>query len=52
VLDEGLAWLAAQVMEHSTEPIDALCNKLVDEPFVPHPAPDDMCIVALRVEAS
>jgi PAS domain S-box-containing protein len=52
VLDEGLAWLAAQVMEHSTEPIDALCNKLVDEPFVPHPAPDDMCIVAMRVEVS
>jgi PAS domain S-box-containing protein len=50
VLDDGLAWLAAQVTEHATEPIDALCNKLVDEPFVPHPAPDDMCIVALRVE--
>jgi serine phosphatase RsbU (regulator of sigma subunit) len=49
ILDDGLAWLADRVSEYASDPIETLCNKLVDDPFVPHPAPDDVCIVALRV---
>jgi serine phosphatase RsbU (regulator of sigma subunit) len=49
VLDEGLAWLADRVMEHASDPLASLCDKLVVDPFVPHPAPDDVCIVALRI---
>ena len=28
-----------------------LCDKLVDDPFVPHPSPDDICVLALRVSS-
>ena len=27
-----------------------LCDKLVDDPFVPHPSPDDICVLALRIQ--
>ncbi|HEY5173175.1 MAG TPA: SpoIIE family protein phosphatase [Acidimicrobiia bacterium] len=50
ILDDGLAWLDERVREYSGDPLATLCDKLVDDPFVPHPSPDDICIVALRVE--
>ena len=52
ILDDGLAWLEERVREYSDDPLTALCDKLVDDPFVPHPSPDDICIVALRVDRS
>ena len=52
ILDDGLAWLKERVREYSGDPLTALCDKLVDDPFVPHPTPDDICIVALRVDRS
>jgi len=50
IIDEGLAWLAGRVLEHVDDEVDTLCDKLVDDPFVPHPAPDDMCVLALRAD--
>jgi len=50
VLDDGLAWLAQRVHEHAGEDLDILCNKLLDDPFVPHPSPDDVCVLLLRTE--
>jgi PAS domain S-box-containing protein len=52
ILDDGLAWLDERVREYSGDALATLCDKLVDDPFVPHPSPDDICVVALRVEAS
>ena len=52
ILDDGLAWLDERVREYSGDPLATLCDKLVDDPFVPHPSPDDICVVALRVERS
>ena len=51
ILDAGLDWLADRVGDLATDPLSTLCDKLVDDPFVPHPSPDDICVVALRVEA-
>jgi len=48
VIDDGFAWLAKQVQEHRTAELDTLCTSLVEHPFVPHPAPDDICVLALR----
>ena len=50
ILDDGLAWLAERVREHRRDSLATLCDKLVDDPFVPHPSPDDICVLALRVE--
>jgi len=50
ILDDGLLWLAERVREHAGDPLATLCDKLVDDPFVPHPSPDDICVLALRVE--
>jgi PAS domain S-box-containing protein len=52
ILDDGLAWLAERVHEYAGDPLGTLCDKLVDDPFVPHPARDDICVLALRVEPS
>ena len=49
LIDDGLAWLADRVQEHAHDDLGSLCDKLVDDPFVPHPSPDDVCLVALRV---
>jgi serine phosphatase RsbU (regulator of sigma subunit) len=51
ILDDGLAWLEARVCQHVNDEVEILCNKLVDDPFVPHPAPDDVCVLALRTGA-
>jgi serine phosphatase RsbU (regulator of sigma subunit) len=51
LLDDGLAWLAERVREHARAPLDVLCDKLVDDPFVPHPSPDDICVLTMRVDA-
>ncbi|HEV7524808.1 MAG TPA: SpoIIE family protein phosphatase [Acidimicrobiia bacterium] len=51
ILDDGLDWLEQRVRQHAGDPLGTLCDKLVDDPFVPHPSPDDICVVALRVEA-
>ncbi len=48
IIDEGLDWLRQRVVEYAHDDIDTLCNKLVDDPFVPHPARDDVCVLALR----
>jgi len=48
ILDDGLAWLSTRVREHRDDELETLCDKLVDDPFVPHPAPDDVCVLALR----
>jgi len=50
ILDDGMAWLAERVGEYAGDPLATLCDKLVDDPFVPHPARDDICVLALRVE--
>jgi serine phosphatase RsbU (regulator of sigma subunit)/PAS domain-containing protein len=50
VLDDGLDWFQQRVREHADVPLDVLCDKLVDDPFVGHPAPDDMCVLALRTD--
>jgi serine phosphatase RsbU (regulator of sigma subunit) len=50
ILDEGLAWLRQRVREYAEDDIDSLCNKLVDDPFVPHPSPDDICVLAMRTD--
>jgi PAS domain S-box-containing protein len=50
ILDDGLDWLEEKVREYAGDPLGALCDKLVDDPFVPHPSPDDICVVALRVD--
>jgi PAS domain S-box-containing protein len=52
ILDDGLAWLEERVREYAGTSLPALCNKLVDDPFVPHPSPDDICVVALRVDSA
>jgi PAS domain S-box-containing protein len=48
VLDDGLAWLASRVTDLVDRPLDEMCGRLLDDPFVPHPSPDDVCILALR----
>jgi serine phosphatase RsbU (regulator of sigma subunit) len=50
VIDEGLDWMRRRVQEYVHDDLDTLCNKLVDDPFVPHPSPDDVCVLALRTE--
>ena len=51
ILDDGLAWLDERVREYTgATALATLCDKLVDDPFVPHPSPDDICVVALRVD--
>ncbi len=50
VLDDGLEWFKQRVCEYGADPLEVLCDKLVDDPFVGHPAPDDMCVLALRTE--
>jgi serine phosphatase RsbU (regulator of sigma subunit) len=50
IIDEGLDWLRQRVLEYVDDDIDTLCNKLVDDPFVPHPSPDDVCVLALRTD--
>ena len=50
VLDEGLAWLSTRVREHHDDELETLCDKLVDDPYVPHPAPDDVCVLTLRTD--
>ena len=52
ILDDGLDWLRQRVSEHSHDDVDVLCQKLVDDPFVPHPAPDDVCVLVLRTSAA
>jgi serine phosphatase RsbU (regulator of sigma subunit)/putative methionine-R-sulfoxide reductase with GAF domain len=49
IIDDGLNWLADRSCEQAHEPLDTLCTSLLDAPFVPHPSPDDMCVLALRV---
>jgi serine phosphatase RsbU (regulator of sigma subunit) len=49
VLDEGLAWLDARARQHVNLPVDDLCAALLEDPFVPRPSPDDVCVLALRV---
>jgi len=51
ILDDGLAWLDDRVREYAGSSLPTLCNKLVDDPFVPHPSPDDICVVALRIDS-
>ena len=51
ILDDGLAWLDDRVREYAGSSLPTLCNKLVDDPFVPHPSPDDICVVALRTDS-
>jgi PAS domain S-box-containing protein len=50
ILDEGLNWLAERVKEYAEDDLATLCDKLVDDPFVPHPSPDDVCVLAMRTE--
>lgn len=50
ILDDGLEWLDERVRNYAGDPLGTLCDKLVDDPFVPHPSPDDICVVALRVD--
>ncbi len=52
VLDDGLDWLEERVHEYAGESVGTLCDKLVDDPFVPHPSPDDICVLALRVQSA
>jgi PAS domain S-box-containing protein len=52
VLDEGLAWLQRRATQQHHNSLDDLCRTLVDDPFVPHPFPDDVCVLALRVGAA
>jgi serine phosphatase RsbU (regulator of sigma subunit) len=51
LLDEGLAWLERRVMQQRTRGLDRLCSDLLDDPFVPRPSPDDVCVLALRMAA-
>jgi PAS domain S-box-containing protein len=48
-IDDGLAWLAQRVERAHDAPLPALCRSLADEPFVPLPSNDDICVLALRV---
>jgi serine phosphatase RsbU (regulator of sigma subunit)/PAS domain-containing protein len=52
ILDDGLTWLEERVREYSGGTLPTLCDTLVDDPFVPHPSPDDICVVALRVDST
>jgi PAS domain S-box-containing protein len=49
-LTDGLDWLVERVQEYTTDDLKTLCDKLVADPFVPSPAPDDLCVLALRTE--
>ncbi len=49
VLDDGFHWLAERVQAQATAELDTLCTNLVEHPFVPFPAPDDVCVLALRI---
>ncbi len=51
IIDDGLAWLRQRVRQYVEDDIDTLCNKLVDDPFVPHPSPDDICVLAMRTDS-
>jgi PAS domain S-box-containing protein len=51
LIDEGLDWLRQRLLEYRHDDLDTLCNKLVDDPFVPHPSPDDVCVLALRTDS-
>jgi PAS domain S-box-containing protein len=48
VLDDGFRWLANRVREQARVELDTLCTDLVEHSFVPFPAPDDVCVLALR----
>jgi PAS domain S-box-containing protein len=48
LLDDGFSWLAERVRENAGAELDTLCTTLVEHPFVPFPAPDDVCVLALR----
>jgi serine phosphatase RsbU (regulator of sigma subunit) len=48
ILDAGLDWLATRVRETHTQGLDTLCRSLADDPFVPHPSGDDICVLAIR----
>jgi serine phosphatase RsbU (regulator of sigma subunit)/PAS domain-containing protein len=52
VLDDGLAWLRDRVREYAENDLETICDKLVGDPFVSHPAPDDMCVLVLRTGAA
>jgi hypothetical protein len=39
-------------MQRRDDSLDALCSGLLDDPFVPRPSPDDMCLLALRILAA
>jgi PAS domain S-box-containing protein len=52
ILDDGLDWLAERVQQYTDDELATLCDKLVDDPFVPHPSPDDVCVLALRTDRS
>jgi serine phosphatase RsbU (regulator of sigma subunit)/PAS domain-containing protein len=51
-LDAGFEWLARRVRELAHEEAEAVCEKLVGDPFVAHPAPDDICVLVLRTDAT
>lgn len=48
VLDDGLDWLANRVRETHAQTLTTLCRLLADDPFVPHPSGDDICVLAIR----
>ncbi len=50
VLDDGIEWLRDRVQQYADDDVETLCDKLVDDPFVPHPSPDDICVLVLRTE--
>lgn len=52
ILDDGLDWLADRLREYVSDDLVTLCDKLVDDPFVPHPSPDDVCVLAARTDRS
>ncbi len=52
IIDDGLDWLQQRVRGYVDDDIDTLCNKLVDDPFVPHPSPDDICVLAMRTDSA
>jgi PAS domain S-box-containing protein len=49
LLDEGLRWLAERVVQRRGAPLTKLCGALLEDPFVPRPSPDDVCLLALRI---
>ncbi len=49
-IDDGIEWLGSRVLELADQPLASLCRRLLSDPFVPRPSPDDVCLLVVRAD--